>query len=457
MGVAEVSVGGDGQPLRACFAGGETKLVRTGPGRILRVVDDGEPKEEARKLVGVRGQWYDVTSFIAHHPGGDVIEEFIGKDATAQVLAFHGSDVLKGRRPVGTYEREVAPVENDFESLLLKYRDEGWYDPPIAWFIGKCIVVAAFLAVAAYSLWTPCPAWIAPWLWQYVIPGISLGLFWQQSAFMAHDLMHNSTFQQRKRDQAWGWFFGNVCFGVSSLWWRDEHFEHHAFTNTIVPGVGSGDPQQHEKGLWAQDPMLLPLASDKLSLAVVKLQGITFLPLSVLAGRIGICTASLASETNLNQQVGIALHWGLVVALLSGCDGWLAAAGVWYIAAVASGVLAVQLCVSHYDKPFMEKEQCKAEGWFVRQVSSTKDISNPWWVDWFHGGLNYHTVHHTMPRLPRARFRQAQADLYAICDKHGVPYDSRSFFEGVMDIVQHMHKESQFATWREIFLGQVIL
>lgn len=37
------------------------------------------PSMPGRKLVGVDGAWYDVTDFIPRHPGGPIIEEFIGR------------------------------------------------------------------------------------------------------------------------------------------------------------------------------------------------------------------------------------------------------------------------------------------------------------------------------------------------------------------------------------------
>eukprot|EP01065_Artemidia_motanka_P035395 TRINITY_DN43310_c0_g1_i1.p1 TRINITY_DN43310_c0_g1~~TRINITY_DN43310_c0_g1_i1.p1 ORF type:complete len:487 (+),score=177.57 TRINITY_DN43310_c0_g1_i1:59-1462(+) len=439
----------------AVFENGSVRQVRSDPhNRVLRVlpeVEEGEPM-----LVGVEGKWYDMTSFIPHHPGGEVIKEFIGRDATAQVLAFHGKDVMKGRTPVGKYEREDDAAQLDFEALLKRLRDDGWYRPPLQWFAAKCLVCFAFFAVSAFCIFSSAPDFCPAWLWSYVVPGVSLGLFWQQSAFMAHDLMHNSTFNDRKRDQAYGWFFGNVCFGVSSMWWRDEHFEHHVFTNTVVPGVGSGDPQQFEKGLWAQDAMLRPFAPERLSLILIKLQGFTFLPLCMLAGRVGICFASLTMEESFSQQAGIAVHWGLIVSLLSGCGSWQEAAAVWYIGAVVQGVLAVQLCVSHYDKPFHDKENAKDMSWFRRQVMLIKDVESPWWMDWFHGGLNYHVVHHLMPRLPRAHFREATKLVYDLCDKHGIAVDKRGFVPGVIDILRHLDKTAEFATWQQVLFGSLM-
>jgi hypothetical protein len=54
-------------------------------------------------LVGFRGHWYDVTRFLARHPGGPVLARFAGADATAAVEAWHARDVLANRRPVGRF------------------------------------------------------------------------------------------------------------------------------------------------------------------------------------------------------------------------------------------------------------------------------------------------------------------------------------------------------------------
>merc|ERR1712070_557173 len=124
--------------------------------------------------------------------------------------------------------------------------------------------------------------------------------------------MHNQIFKRRKRDQAHGWFWGNVCLGASAEWWRDEHFEHHAFTNTFMPDVGCTDPQQHEAPLWAQDPVLLPYSSRFL----VRFQHLTFVPLLVVVGRFGLIFASYTMQKGMKEHVGTALHWGWIAPLL---------------------------------------------------------------------------------------------------------------------------------------------
>ena len=65
-----------------------------------------------------------------------------------------------------------------------------------------------------------------------------------------------------------------------SSWWRDEHNEHHAFTNTYLNGVANTDPQMQEV-VWAQDRNLFQFVPGGLQRLIVKTQHITFIPILV--------------------------------------------------------------------------------------------------------------------------------------------------------------------------------
>lgn len=88
-------------------------------------------------------------------------------------------------------------------------------------------------------------------------------------------------------------------FGVSSKWWRDEHHEHHIFTNTIIPGVGCSDPQFDPPEFWAQQPELFEVHKlpQWLLRQILKVQHLIFLPLAVVLGPYGIKIDSLVGET----------------------------------------------------------------------------------------------------------------------------------------------------------------
>ena len=45
------------------------------------------------------------------------------------------------------------------------------------------------------------------------------------------------------------------------------------------------------------------------------------------------------------------------------------------------------------------------------------------------GNLSYQIEHHIYPGLPAYRYRQIAPEVEAICNKHGIVYSSRGYFE----------------------------
>jgi len=135
------------------------------------------------------------------------------------------------------------------------------YKTSAAWTASRFALVAFFLGVAlvaprvyASGVLPPAASRAA-----FVAGAVALAGVWQQSGFLMHDFMHSHVFHNRSIDHRLGWFFGCCGFGVSSKWWRDEHHEHHLFTNTVEPGLGVTDPQYDPPEFWAQAPELFEM------------------------------------------------------------------------------------------------------------------------------------------------------------------------------------------------------
>merc|ERR1711964_403893 len=317
-------------------------------------------------------------------------------------------------------------------------RVEGWYDVPYVWLFRKIAVTLALFLSVVYLIRGGSS-------WSHVLAAFLMGGFWQQCGFLMHDFMHNSVFQNRAWDQAFGMFFGSVCFGISSLWWRDEHFEHHLFTNTYAEGAGPSDPQMKED-IWIQNKNLRPYHpwnSWLFRTLLVRIQHFVYIPINIFIGRYAIVIDSLVQERRPRQLACVAVHFAWLIALLSSFPTWGYALRWLYCASCLQGVLHLQLLVSHYDKPFVEKQDTKFHCYLRRQAKAVKDIINPRWLDWFHGGLNFHLVHHVWPKLPRASYREANDLLMALCDKHGIHVARKYFFESHWAIVQHLKKCSE--------------
>jgi delta8-fatty-acid desaturase len=75
------------------------------------------------------------------------------------------------------------------------------------------------------------------------------------------------------------------------------------------------------------------------------------------------------------------------------------------------------------------------------------DYYAPLLDDWFHGGLNLHIEHHTMPKLPRHSLREANRRLQHVCRRNGIYFDERHFLQAVWDTLVHMSEVSQKANF----------
>lgn len=268
------------------------------------------------KLVGIKGAWYDVTEFLPHHPGGPVLGQFIGKDATAVFSGFHERNVLLHRSKVGQYSRDFRdPAAKIFADLHERLKQNGFFQTSMTWYFMKLCFATALLLLSI------CCVALHSAFWVHLVGAVFLAAFWQQCGFFMHDFMHNQVFHNRVWDQRFGTFFGTVCFGISGLWWRDEHFVHHALVNTVDKAENFADPQMRED-VWAQDRLLFPYFNTKFHAVCVRFQHVTFLPVCVFLGRLGIVIDSFSHEKRIREWCAGAFHWLWIGALLRLLPTW---------------------------------------------------------------------------------------------------------------------------------------
>ena len=169
-----------------------------------------EKPPENMKCLGINGYWYNIGSFIKKHPGGPVIEEFVGYDATDAYRSFHKSDVLKERhfRPIGYYNKDWFEFNKAMSKLHDDLLEEGFYKVNYNWYALKfsltfLYISLVFLIVAFYG-----HSWIA-----LSLAAPLLSFFWQQNGFLMHDLMHTQVSHDRNIDEMLGVWTGTVCIG----------------------------------------------------------------------------------------------------------------------------------------------------------------------------------------------------------------------------------------------------
>ena len=391
-----------------------------------------QPLDPERKHVGVDGKWYDVTDFIERHPGGPVIEMFIGKDATHVFHAYGHRNVLKYRKPVGTYTMPARhPADEDFDKLLMMFKEKGYFETDLWFYVCKISVCFSLLALTFASVIFSDRSWV------HYLGAVSLAFFWQQIGFVMHEFMHTQVFRRRLKDRAGGVCLGTVFFGMSASWWQDEHIYHHAMTNTVDVAQKFVDPQMWES-VWAQNEKLFPLFRGALAHFFIRIQHFTFVPMVVMFGRIEILLDSYRLERRWYEWLAIIAHWIWMVTLLSLLPTWREVIIFYTIAAFVEGIFHFQLILSHYAKAFLSVSEFHKSSWYVMQVLSNLNIDTPWWQDWYYGGLNYHIEHHLFPTMARKYLRDAAPYVQAVCKKHGIDYDMCSFTQAMFKTLEHL-------------------
>ena len=79
------------------------------------------------------------------------------------------------------------------------------------------------------------------------------------------------------------------------------------------------------------------------------------------------------------------------------------------------------------------------------QFRTTMDIACPAWLDWLHIGLQFQTVHHLYPTLPRPHLRAATAMVKQVCQKHGIRFSEMAFLPMVGDSLRVLRETAALA------------
>ncbi|MBW4934262.1 fatty acid desaturase family protein [Marinobacter sp. F4206] len=74
--------------------------------------------------------------------------------------------------------------------------------------------------------------------------------------------------------------------------------------------------------------------------------------------------------------------------------------------------------------------ECDGESkghWYLRQLTGSSNFTGGKWVHLLSGHLSYQVEHHVFPDLPAHRYPEISAQVQAVCQKHGIPYNTGSF------------------------------
>ena len=251
-----------------------------------------------------------------------------------------------------------------------------------------------------------------------------------------------------------GWLLAGPLFGISVSMWNEEHSLHHAIT--LRPRE---DPQFNYLPLWLIS--LKELSEKKkwnsateaaIAKVLVPVQHYTFMPVIIILGRLNFYVLNAAwamqrmmTTSNKREAVcammdvlGMAIYWAWFIWLILRFDSTLSACIFIAVSHWSSGILHVQLLMSHLATNTFHIEEERKEGFFAVQVKTSRNIDTAWYEHWFHGGLEFQIEHHLFPQLPRHNLEAVKPFVMEICAKHGLPYSSVPFAHAVSEVLSDL-------------------
>ena len=437
--------------------------------------------------VVIDGLAYDLTTFVARHPGGvRPLRCMAGKDCTDVFANYHAARVYRQLLPqclVGEVTGiEVYPHVADFRKIRQELLRRGLFQTDYRFYAQHACWLATLLCGALY-LSLGCASCTA-----HMVGAAVMGIFWQQLAGIGHDLGHSGVTHNFHKDHKIGsllaflmgctirflttshdlpsWFLPLtllivvmlfLCVTASSLsrpnsngrlsvcWWKSDHNTHHIVCNAI-----EHDPNIQHMPLLAVTPQIFRrpkfwdtyhqkwVGMDDLARFLVSYQHLFFYPVMILA-RLNLYIQGLFFLLTRPDMIHYRnLELGSIVGFLLWCSAvvasmptWGEAAGWVLISHGVAGILHVQIVLSHWAMWCYEGRAYtgKDDEWYITQLRTTMNVATHPWLDWVHLGLQFQIEHHLYPRLPRHNLRVAREMVLAVCKKHNIRYHEPGFFE----------------------------
>lgn len=273
----------------------------------------------------------------------------------------------------------------------------GMFETEYSFYFFLIIRIFSIFAVALY-LTLYCEGF-----WAHMAGAFVMGCYWQQLAFLGHDLGHNAVSHNQTIDNLAGIVLGNMMGGISIAWWKKSHNVHHIVCNSI-----ENDPDIQHLPIMAVDSRMMDgyystyhlkdMIFDKFCRWLVAYQHILYYPIMALA-RFNLYAQSwitlLTERTIHYRPLEIAAllvfklwYFGLISTLpVSHMGPYL------LLSHAVSGLLHVQITLSHFymesynGHPYTHNE--KDDEWWRLQCKTTMDVDCYPWMDWFHGGLQF--------------------------------------------------------------------
>jgi fatty acid desaturase len=251
---------------------------------------------------------------------------------------------------------------------------------------------------------------------------------------IGHNVMHGQFDWTRDPALASANFdWDTVCPG--DQWKHSHNYLHHTFTNIVGKDrdIGYGILRMSESKRWTGWDLLNPLKATGLMLAFD--HGVMFHDVEI--------ENVLSGKKSWKSQWPILRDGLKKSAKLDGKDYvlWPLLTGPLFLSTLAANAVAnlmrnvwsfsIIFC-GHFPEGTHEfsMDECENESrghWYFRQLLGSANIRASRLFHILSGNLSHQIEHHLFPDLPANRYQEIAPRVQEICERYGLPYNSRSF------------------------------
>lgn len=395
----------------------------------------------------VQGEVYDMSAFVARHPGGELIRLGAGRHGTTLFEAYHPGPALdRARRVLGKQvprvgtlaaaEREPYGDPAFFDAVrtrvdaTLRARGAGYHAGGWALALEAVVLIAILIGAWLWRLSTG--SYLAP-----VIAGIAVA----RLGFAMHSGNHAATGRRGAGTRALGTIMDFV--GGSSLVWRAAHqVAHHGKPNALGHDndaeIGNPLLRFHPampRRRWHRVQVLTLAVGMSIGLVKWLISDLFYLR----SGRVVHAPMHVSRGEWANvlawKTLYLAMHVVVPIVVLGPLHGLL---GTLLMLAVGAYYMETVFLVNHLQRDLVPRPD---EHWAAQQVRGTSNWGSRSRVaNWISGGLNHQIEHHLFPSMSIYLYPVIAPVVEATCVEHGLPYRNyRGFWSALGSCAAYLH------------------
>jgi len=401
----------------------------------------------------IKGKVYDVSQWVSRHPGGDLIMQGAGREATPFFVPYHPSKVskmlnkyeigsVKNYNPFYTWNSEFYDV---LKRRVETYLSENKVDNDHFLMYFKTFMILLFWCISFYYSMVQ----------GFILGAICYGFFNAQIGIsIAHDGNHGS-YSKNKTINFLAAFMTDIMGGSWIIWTMQHNIGHHPHANRqgdyeeehdFDPDSRSGFPlvrlsphfvklnhhQYQQYYIWLLFPFVGAkwMYGDFKYFIKNKYQTMQFWNFSSMNFKVQILT-----------KVLFFLHSFILPVYLHGIVQGIILSSILF--AVNSYVFCLLFAVNHLtDESIFPSNSDVEKDWAKLQVMTSTNFSpNSLLTLWISGGLNYQIEHHLFPYLGHLHLPKISAIVKQTCKQYDVPYYSfPTYYDAISSYFQHLQR-----------------